>query len=72
MGLDQAAREFGGRLFANDARPGGVLEHPGHLSDTAMGNLASNILLYYIGIMQAAVRGMAWVPREVPSLPLSP
>ncbi|HFD40870.1 MAG TPA: phage portal protein [Anaerolineae bacterium] len=35
ISLARATEEFGGRFFGNDARPGGVLEHPGHLSDDA-------------------------------------
>lgn len=35
LALGMAAQEYGARFFANDARPGGVLEHPGQLSDTA-------------------------------------
>lgn len=35
VGLSIAAEEFGGRVFSNDAKPGGILEHPGKLSDEA-------------------------------------
>lgn len=35
IGLGLAAEQFGGRFFANDARPGVILRHPGHLSDEA-------------------------------------
>ena len=35
IGLGLAAEDFGSRFFANDARPGIVLEHPGALSDQA-------------------------------------
>jgi HK97 family phage portal protein len=35
IGLGLATQEFGARFFANDARPGFVLEHPGQLSETA-------------------------------------
>lgn len=37
--LGLAAQEFGARFFGNDARPGGVLEHPGRLSEDAHANL---------------------------------
>lgn len=33
IGLGKAAEEFGSRFFSNDARPGGVLQHPGVLDD---------------------------------------
>lgn len=35
IGLGLAAEEFGARFFSNDARPGGVLEHPGTLGEDA-------------------------------------
>lgn len=35
VGLAMAAEEFGARFYANDARPGIVLEHPGKLSEPA-------------------------------------
>jgi len=40
VGLGMAAEEFGSRFFGNDARPGGVLMHPGRLSDSARVNLS--------------------------------
>lgn len=35
IGLALGTEEFGARFFGNGARPGGVLKHPGRLSDTA-------------------------------------
>lgn len=35
IGLGLAAERFGAHFFGNDARPGGVLEHPDQLSDPA-------------------------------------
>jgi HK97 family phage portal protein len=35
IGLALATEEFGGRFFANDSRPGGVLKHPTKLSNEA-------------------------------------
>lgn len=35
IGLGLAAEEFGARFFDNDARPGGVLQHPNVLSEPA-------------------------------------
>jgi len=35
IGLGLAAQKYAAKFFANDARPGGVLEHPGQLSDEA-------------------------------------
>ncbi|MFO7537608.1 MAG: phage portal protein [Chloroflexota bacterium] len=42
LGLGMAAEEFGARFFGNDARPGGVLEHPGELSPNAHKNLLTS------------------------------
>lgn len=39
VGLGLAAEEFGARFFGNDARPGGVLQHPGVLGDEAYNRL---------------------------------
>lgn len=39
LGLASAAEEFGAKFFANDAKSGGFLMHPGKLSVTAKGNL---------------------------------
>lgn len=39
IGLALATEEFGSRFFGNGARPGGVLEHPGTLTDEAMNRL---------------------------------
>lgn len=35
IGLGLATEEFGARFFGNDARPGGILSHPGILGDEA-------------------------------------
>ncbi|MBI9042916.1 MAG: phage portal protein [Anaerolineaceae bacterium] len=35
LGLAAATEEYGSRFFGNGAKPGGVLEHPQHLSDEA-------------------------------------
>lgn len=35
IGLSMATEKHGARLFRNGARPGGVLEHPGRMSDEA-------------------------------------
>lgn len=42
IGLSIAAEKFGSKFFANDARPGVVLKHPGKLSDAAYAHLASS------------------------------
>lgn len=42
MGMALAMEEFGGKFFANDAKSGGFLLHPGKLSSTAKDNLQGN------------------------------
>ena len=42
IALAKAAEEFGARFFANDARPGIVLKHPGELSQPAQERLRNN------------------------------
>lgn len=42
VGLGLATEEFGGRFYSNDASPGGVLEHPGKLSDTGYDRLKTS------------------------------
>ena len=39
IGMAAATEEYGARLFANDARPGGYIKHPGRLSKPAQDNL---------------------------------
>lgn len=39
IGLAIAGEEFGSKLFANGAQPGGVLEHPGKLTEPAYNRL---------------------------------
>lgn len=39
IGLSLAAQKYAAKFFANDARPGGILEHPGQLSDEASARL---------------------------------
>lgn len=40
MGMGLAMEEFGAKFFANDAKSGGFLMHPGRLSSNAQNNLA--------------------------------
>ncbi|HXG36531.1 MAG TPA: phage portal protein [Dehalococcoidia bacterium] len=42
IALGLAAEEFGARFFGNDARPGILLKHPGHLSDQGQKNLRAS------------------------------
>jgi HK97 family phage portal protein len=42
VGLGLAAERFGAKFFANDAKSGGFLMHPGKLGDKATGNVAES------------------------------
>jgi HK97 family phage portal protein len=42
IGLSLALEEYGARFFGNGARPGGVLSHPGRLSDEAQKRLKAS------------------------------
>lgn len=42
IGLAVATEKYGASFFGNGARPGGVLEHPGKLSDPAQKNLRTS------------------------------
>ncbi len=48
-----AAEEYGGRFFANDARPGVVYSHPKTLSDTARANLRKSLEERHEGLSNA-------------------
>ena len=39
VGVDMATRSYGARFFGNDSRPGGVLKHPGKLSQAGADRL---------------------------------
>jgi HK97 family phage portal protein len=65
IGLAIAAQEYGARLFKNDTRPGGVLEHPQKLSDPAYARLRASIENEHQGLsnahrMMILEEGMKW------------
>ena len=65
IGLALAAEEFGARTFANDAQPGGILEHPGKLGEEALINLRNSIQQNHGGVKNARKymileEGMKW------------
>lgn len=71
IGLAMAAEEYGARFFANDSRPGGVLEHPGNLSDEAQARLRSNWEVNAMGLtnahrVQILEEGMKWQAMGIP------
>lgn len=43
IGLGKSLEEHGGKFFANEARSGGFIEHPGKLGDRAKKNLADSV-----------------------------
>lgn len=64
LGLAYAAQEWGARLFANQAKPGGVLEHPLTLSEPAADRLKKSWQENYAGknLHKVAIleEGMKW------------
>jgi HK97 family phage portal protein len=65
LGLAVAAQDYGARLFKNDTRPGGVLEHPQKLSDPAYKRLRASIEEQHQGLsnahrMMILEEGMKW------------
>lgn len=53
VGLSLAMEEYGARFFGNGARPGGVLSHPGRLSDEAHKRLRASFEEAHAGIENA-------------------
>lgn len=65
IALALAAQEYGARLFKNDTKPGGVLEHPGKLSQPAYDRLKASIKQEHEGLtnahrMMILEEGMKW------------
>lgn len=65
VGLALAAEEFGARVFANDAKPGGILQHPGKLSDDSHKRLKESWQQAHAGLKNAhkvaiLEEGMQW------------
>lgn len=72
VGLALATEEFGARLFKNDAKPGGILEHPGKLSDEAHQRLKNSWQTAHAGVQNAhkvaiLEEGMKWTRIGVSS-----
>ena len=53
IGLGLGTEEYGARFFGNGARPGGVLKHPGKLSDTAYERLKKSFTDAHEGLSNA-------------------
>lgn len=53
IGLALGTEKFGAKFFGNGARPGGVLEHPGELTDPAWKRLSAFMQREHSGIDQA-------------------
>lgn len=71
LGLTKAAEEFGSRLFGQGLRSGGVLTHPGKLSDVARLNLRKSIEANYSGLDNAhramlLEEGLTWTATSIP------
>ena len=71
IGLALAAEQFGSALFGTGARPSGILEHPGRLSDDARARLRGDWERLHSGIDNAhrvAVleEGLKWTQTSIP------
>ena len=71
IGLALAAEEFGGRLFSNDSRPGGVLMAPGTVSPTALQRIRSSWESAQSGLSNAhrvaiLEQGWTWQATGIP------
>lgn len=71
IGLSLATEEFGARFFGNGSRPGGVLQHPGKLSEDASKRLKKSWEEMHQGLTQAhrvaiLEEGMTWQQVGIP------
>lgn len=71
IGLGLAAESFGSSFFGRGARPSGVLEHPGRLSDDARSRLRGDWERLHSGIENSSrvailEEGMKWTTTAIP------
>ena len=71
LGLAMAAEEYGARFFSNNSQPGGILEHPGNLSDDAQARLKASWEITQAGLSNAhrvaiLEEGMKWHQMGLP------
>lgn len=71
IGLGLACEQFGSSMFGSGARPSGILEHPGRLSDDARARLRGDFERLHAGIDNAhrvAVleEGLKWTQTSIP------
>lgn len=71
LGLAAAAEEYGSAFFGNGAQPGGVLEHPAHLSPEAHARLKTDWEVMHQGLENShriaiLEEGMAYKQTSIP------
>lgn len=71
IGLSLATEEFGARFFGNGSNPGGVLQHPGKLSEDAAKRLRDSWAEMHQGLSQShrvaiLEEGMTWQQVGIP------
>jgi HK97 family phage portal protein len=71
LGLTMAAEEYGSRFFVNDSTPGGIVEHPGQLSESAQTRLKKQIEDQTRGLtnkhrLMILEEGMKWTQIGLP------
>lgn len=70
--LSVATEEYGRNFFRNGARPGGVIEYPGEISDKARKSLATSFTEQYGGVenshkVHVLEEGAKYVPIKIPN-----
>jgi HK97 family phage portal protein len=65
IGIGLATEEYAGRFYANDGTPGGILKHPGNLSEVAQKRLKESVEQAHQGLekkhrIMIAEEGMEW------------
>ncbi|MBE9509147.1 MAG: phage portal protein [Chloroflexi bacterium] len=71
IGLTLGAEAYGSTFFGNDARPGGILEHPGKLGKTGHDNIRESWQRQHGGITKKHLpaileEGMSWKNVAIP------
>lgn len=72
MGLGLAAESYAGRVYSQDGRPRGVLEHPGKLSKEAMERLSESWQASYAGLSNAHKVAVLQEGMKFSSISVSP
>lgn len=72
MGIGLAAEQYAGRVFSQDGRPRGVIEHPAKLSKEAREQLAESWANAYAGLANAHKVAVLWEGMKFSPMSVSP